>query len=311
MKLPTSHLGKMLAVFILISLLTLQTQAWGPLGHKSLCHAAWKASSAELQQKLSQVAERMAYKSFAEACVWADQVRGQMPYDWLAPLHYVNVSRKAQNTSGAHCQYIDFSKSKVDKPDCVLSAIEYFLLRSRDTSLSQRERDEALLLVGHFVGDLHQPLHVAYKDDRGGTKTKVLFNGKAQSLHYLWDNEILYCGYRGSWRNLSKHLLQQMEAFTDDTATVNVKASITQWADESLVLTRSIYANFQKKLPKAYCDQYHSLAIERLALAGKRLQRLLSKDMIKIDSRVTKVEPNSQFLNKLQVLWVAIKNLIF
>jgi S1/P1 Nuclease len=41
------------------------------------------------------------------------------------------------------------------------------------------------------VGDLHQPLHVGFLDDIGGTKTKVTLKGKTQTLHELWDTGIL------------------------------------------------------------------------------------------------------------------------
>jgi hypothetical protein len=34
---------------------------------------------------------------------------------------------------------------------------------------------------------LHQPLHVGFLDDAGGTKTTVMFRGKQQKLHELWD----------------------------------------------------------------------------------------------------------------------------
>jgi len=41
------------------------------------------------------------------------------------------------------------------------------------------------------VGDLHQPLHVGFLDDVGGTKTKVTFQVKVQTLHELWDGGML------------------------------------------------------------------------------------------------------------------------
>jgi hypothetical protein len=38
---------------------------------------------------------------------------------------------------------------------------------------------------------LHQPLHVGFLDDAGGTKTIITFRGKQQKLHQLWDAGIL------------------------------------------------------------------------------------------------------------------------
>ena len=42
-----------------------------------------------------------------------------------------------------------------------------------------------------LAGDLHLPLHVVFLDDLGRTKTRVTFQGKAQTLHELWDAGML------------------------------------------------------------------------------------------------------------------------
>jgi S1/P1 Nuclease len=40
--------------------------------------------------------------------------------------------------------------------------------------------------VGHWVGDIHQPLHVSFVDDRGGNNIRV--SGQcAGNLHATWD----------------------------------------------------------------------------------------------------------------------------
>jgi len=43
----------------------------------------------------------------------------------------------------------------------------------------------------HLVDDLHLPLHVGFLDDQGGTKTKVTFQDKTQTLHELSDTGML------------------------------------------------------------------------------------------------------------------------
>ena len=44
----------------------------------------------------------------------------------------------------------------------------------------------ALKFLGHWVGDLHQPLHVSFEDDRGGNEIAV--HGECSGkLHGAWD----------------------------------------------------------------------------------------------------------------------------
>ncbi|HLA40430.1 MAG TPA: S1/P1 nuclease, partial [Candidatus Glassbacteria bacterium] len=50
------------------------------------------------------------------------------------------------------------------------------------------------------------------------------------------------------------------------------------WAEESLTLTRRIYAELPTdgRLSEDYYERHHPLAIERITIAGLRLGRLLN-----------------------------------
>ena len=238
--------------------------AWGQLGHQVICDAGWRLSPRDVRRELGKAAKRMGYGTFAEACVWPDRIRNKPRFHWTNFLHYVNVPKAADRVIEAPCLQDTFTK-----PTCVLTAINYFHQQISDQSLPQSERDEALLFLAHYVGDLHQPLHVSYKYDRGGTQTKVIFEGKLLSLHRLWDVEILTCSYHRSWRHLGKNVYRQVKKNrTESTSVVN-------WADESLAITKVLYRQLSQRLDKGYCDRYHPIARERLNLAADRLAGLL------------------------------------
>jgi hypothetical protein len=49
------------------------------------------------------------------------------------------------------------------------------------------DRLAALKYLGHWVGDLHQPLHVSFADDRG--ENSIAVSGECQGvLHAAWDD---------------------------------------------------------------------------------------------------------------------------
>jgi S1/P1 Nuclease len=50
---------------------------------------------------------------------------------------------------------------------------------------------EALKFVVHFVGDFHQPLHDEDNGDKGGNERHVIFDGKSDNLHWVWDTGLL------------------------------------------------------------------------------------------------------------------------
>ncbi|MFT6387842.1 MAG: hypothetical protein ACJAUP_001214 [Cellvibrionaceae bacterium] len=263
--LNTELLAINLGLIILFNL-PLSAFAWGPLGHKSICDAAWRASKPNLQKDLADAAKRMGYNTYAESCLWADKIRSDQSYRWVKPLHYMNLARGELSAKESNC----FAFSR--KPTCVGSAIDYYQKRWRDASLDQNQRDQALLLFSHFVADIHQPLHVAYRDDRGGTRQMVVFEGKLMSLHSLWDSDILHCGTNARWRGLGKQLYRRHSAYKTSQF-----SDLSDWADESFALTRTIYTKLEKRLPKHYCQTFHPLAVARLELASLRLVGLFAE----------------------------------
>ena len=57
--------------------------------------------------------------------------------------------------------------------------------------LPSAERTEALKFLIHFVGDIHQPLHVSHARDRGGNDIKVEFFHDRTNLHRMWDSGLI------------------------------------------------------------------------------------------------------------------------
>lgn len=64
---------------------------------------------------------------------------------------------------------------------------------------------EAFKFLVHFVGDMHQPLHLTGRD-RGGNSQKVYFENRVTSLHSAWDTAILTRLIRTVPRNYSRPL---------------------------------------------------------------------------------------------------------
>ena len=65
------------------------------------------------------------------------------------------------------------------------------------------DRLEALKYLGHWIGDIHQPLHLGHAEDKGGNDIHVLWqaadgpvspsllNPRETNLHRVWDHEML------------------------------------------------------------------------------------------------------------------------
>jgi S1/P1 Nuclease len=108
---------------------------------------------------------------FSKACTWPDRPRKR------ASEHFVNLSRSATRIEDDPCPLDDrYVVTAIEADSAVLS----------QTSASEMDRLAALKFLGHWVGDVHQPLHVSFKDNRGGNA--IVEQGPCgDDLHSVWD----------------------------------------------------------------------------------------------------------------------------
>jgi len=117
---------------------------------------------------------------------WADDVRKQPGYTWSGPLHFVNTPDWACTYSRSR----DCKDNRGNPNVCCDGAIQNYTGRIA-SRLSQAQRAEALKFLVHFIGDIHQPLHVGFSTDAGGNSITGTFMGQQYNLHSLWDSGIL------------------------------------------------------------------------------------------------------------------------
>ncbi|EMS46503.1 Nuclease S1 [Triticum urartu] len=77
---------------------------------------------------------------------------------------------------------------------CVVGAINNYtdqLYTYGDSPKSSYNLTESLMFLAHFVGDVHQPLHVGYEEDEGGNTIMVRWYRRKANLHHVWDVSII------------------------------------------------------------------------------------------------------------------------
>lgn len=261
-----------LFVLIVVSFIGIKASAWSGVGHQIICDIAWKESSSKIKAQLSKAADRMGYSSFASLCVWADHVRSDSSYDFLKPMHFVNAPKGASSIKVSRdCATKSSWFQRSDAlPNCVVTAIRYYSDRLQNDSLPQGDRDEALALVGHFIGDIHQPLHVDIKPNRGGTRTPITLKGRSHSLHQYWDKQVIGCGDYVRWRQLATDIRNSHNARFSNTS------KPLDWANESLKLSGAIYNRLNRRISQRACEVDQDLAYRQLHKAGVRLSYWLS-----------------------------------
>src|SRR5262249_12298318 len=127
--------------------------------------------------------------------------------------------------------------------------------------------------------DLHQPVHVGDRGDRGGNDLQVQFFGEGSNLHRVWDSGLVERAFADE-----SALLRDLTALADDEARGWARGTVEEWATESLAAARRAYLEpgSQRtlrpgsKLGDAYQDSNLPVARRRLAQSGVRLAEVLN-----------------------------------
>ncbi|MBA0848438.1 hypothetical protein Goshw_002161 [Gossypium schwendimanii] len=182
------RMQKMLA-FLSLMLVTLPPiYGWGTDGHSIVCKIAQTRLREEAADAVKQLLPKWAEDDLGSVCSWADQVKFR--YRWSSPLHFINTPETCSYQYKRDCKDEDGEAGR-----CVAGAINNYTsqLLTYNSAADKAEYNltESLLFLVHFMGDIHQPLHVGFASDKGGNTIDVHWYKTKQVLHHVWDTNII------------------------------------------------------------------------------------------------------------------------
>lgn len=252
--------GKVIRIALLLMLVASPCFGWGRDGHRIVAAIAESYLSDAAKVAISDL---LGSDKLVDVASWADGGNRR------GPRHWINVPRfERQVVLDRDCT----------EGECVVAAITECINILQDPSTSRSKRVRALKYLVHFVGDVHQPLHVAFRDDSGGNTVDVwlLENTKKTNLHKAWDSGLLDHQTNREWRQFADEL--QSGLMTDLVDEWRGTLDPIDWANESLLHSRNIYAELphNRKLGEEYFEHYIGTIEDRLSMAGVRLAALLN-----------------------------------
>lgn len=233
-----------------------QAQAWGSRGHKIVAHIAQAALDKSV---IDSVKYYLDETSFGEAAVWMDEVRSDHNYDYMKPMHYINVEKDKTyvKTSGPNI---------INELNRVMSDLQNRRGKSKDVI------KQDLMMLFHLVGDLHMPLHAGYGDDKGGNDIKVDFLGTSSNLHRVWDTNIIE-DQNITANSCIPYLNSLSVAERKDIQTIDV----VKWMDDSRALLPEAYDFKDGVITKSYVEKNVPVIEKQLGKAGLRLASALTQ----------------------------------
>jgi len=246
-----------LAVSLLLALAPQSAFAWGPIGHRIVGRVA--------QDHLSEAAARgveaiLGSESLAQAATWPDEIRSDPAWDKAKPWHFISIDDGET-----------YETTAKDPAGDVVEAIGRFTKVLQDPQSSQEQKVEALRFLVHFVGDVHQPLHVGRRADRGGNSINVTWFGEKTNLHQVWDEKIIQ-----SDQLSYSELADFIDHPTDTEVRTWQESGPVDWATESQAVRARVYDIADGKLSYVYAYVNDPLVRRRLLQAGVRLAGILN-----------------------------------
>jgi S1/P1 Nuclease len=246
-----------LASIIILFTVTLSF-GWGATGHRAIGLIAEKHLSAKAKRKLKKL---LGTESLAIVSTWMDEIRSDSTYDHTHDWHWVTIETGKT--------YEDSPKN----PDGdVIMTLERLVMELKTHKLDRKREIEYIKMIVHLVGDIHQPLHVGCCNDKGGNDVKVKWFRSETNLHSVWDSNIIddtKLSYTEIALALGEPTKEQLVQWQ--------KASVREWAKESMTYRKQVYAIGDGNLGYKYSYKNLDTVKHRLLQAGIRLAGIFNR----------------------------------
>ncbi|KAH7545935.1 hypothetical protein FEM48_Zijuj01G0146900 [Ziziphus jujuba var. spinosa] len=268
-----------------------KARGWSKEGHIMTCRIAQGLLEAEAAEAVKNLLPHNVEGDLSAFCIWADQIRHWYRYRWTSPLHFIDTPDDA-------CSFV-YSRDCHDphglKNMCVAGAIQNFTSQlshyTEGTADRRYNMTEALLFLSHFMGDIHQPMHVGFTSDEGGNTIELRWFRHKSNLHHVWDREIILTALADYYDKDMDLLLQDIEGnFTDGIWSDDVsswkhcnddlQSCINKYAAESInIACKWGYKGVEagETLSDDYFDSRMPIVMKRIAQGGVRLAMILNR----------------------------------
>ena len=252
---------RIILTIIILSLFNLED--WGSTGHRVVAEVANNYITNKTKDKINEILND---ETLVNVSTYADDIKSDSRYDQFYDWHFLNMELDDD--------YEDIIPS--EKGDVFIAINRCIDILESDSS-SDSEKSFYLKLLVHFVGDLHQPLHIGRYEDRGANRVYVKWFGRNSNLHRVWDSDMIN-SHNMSYSELAVNLSNpDFLVFTKETKDFE-RDDILDWVKEIHVYTNQIYADVSVDDNLGYEYQYKNFGTvkELLLIGGIRLAKILN-----------------------------------
>ena len=235
-------------------------RAWGQKGHDVTCAVARKHLKKKARKKIDRVLDGQSIVYWSN---WLDNASHTPEYAYTKTWHYKNID--ADET---------YENAVLNPDGDVLTAIQAQIAALKSGTLDKEAEALALKMLVHLMGDLHCPMHMGHKSDRGGNRWQVQFFGNGKNLHGIWDSDILESAHKWTF----SEWVEEIDTGGKSEYSEIVKGGPEDWGKETYMLATQIYEQTPVGSKLSYDDvaRWAPVIERQLRKGGLRLAAVLN-----------------------------------
>ena len=249
----------LLPFFVMINSNSEEAFFWGQNGHRVTGEIAEQFLTKRAKRKIDKILQG---EGLAFVSTYADEIKSDRKYRKYSSWHYVNMDSNET-----------YEASEKNPKGDLVTAIDTCVKVLKNDESSEEDVVFHLKMLVHLVGDLHQPMHIGRREDKGGNKIQVQWFGQGTNLHSVWDTKIIenfnmsYLELANNSKRLSKKQIETIK-----------NGSVIDWVDEVHQITNKVYNSVKvgENLRYRYSYDYLETVRNQLQKGGIRLAKVLN-----------------------------------
>ena len=209
---------------LFISSIPLSSFGWGQKGHDVTAFIAENHLTPSTYQTVTDLLDG---KSIVYWANWLDNASHTPEYAYSKTWHYKNID-----------DGVKFEEAPLLESGDVIRAIYQQVEVLKNAAASKPEKQLALKILVHLMGDLHQPMHMGHASDLGGNRCTVAYFGRDTNLHSAWDSSLPEAAHKWTYTEWQNQIDRASE---QETIEILNNGTPEKWGKETFELCKQVY----------------------------------------------------------------------
>lgn len=239
----------------------LQAFGWGQKGHDV---TVFIAENHLTPTSLKEITELLDGKSMVYWANWLDNASHTPEYAYTKTWHYKNID-----------DGLEYEEAPLHPDGDITRAIYHSVSVLQNPESTKADKQLALKMLVHLMGDIHQPMHMGHASDLGGNRWTVNYFGRDANLHSVWDSSVPESAHKWTYTEWNNQINR---ATPEETAVILENGNPNVWGKETFEICKNVYTLTPQgtKISYDYVSDWTPVVENQLLKGGLRLADVLN-----------------------------------